>query len=129
VPSPLFATQMEPKPTTIPAGAWPVGIVRTTDAVRGSCQRRVLVENRPLEVTEFGAGLEAELVPEHPLGVAIDRERVRLTARAVEGRHQLRSDVLAKRVLRDERFELADQRRVATKSQVRVDTHAEKLEP
>ena len=78
-------------------------------------QRRVVLEDAPLEARSSGERLEAELV-ERVARVAVRGERVRLAARAVERDDPLRLEPLAVRVRDDERLELADERRVASAS-------------
>ena len=70
-------------------------------AVRGD-ERRLLEEDRPLELTERGARIEAELVGEPLAGLLKGPERVRLSSRPVEGEHELRAHPLVVRVRVDE---------------------------
>ena len=83
---------------------------------------QVLVEDGGLEPTERRARLDTQLVCEHTPGLAIGLERVRLPARAVERDHELASQPLVERMLRDERLELADQLEMT--SQGKLGLHA-----
>lgn len=58
------------------------------NGLRGA-DARILTEDRLLELLECGARIDAELVEKRVPGVPIDLERLRLTARSVEGEHQL----------------------------------------
>ena len=62
--------------------------------------RRVLSEDRPLELAERRPRLEAELVKQRLPGVAIDVERIGLTTRPVQRQHQLPLQALAQRMSR-----------------------------
>ena len=91
--------------------------------------RRVLPEDRLLEGLELAARLEPELVGERTARVLVARERIRLTARAVEGEHELGAQPLARGVLADERLELGDQGRVAAERQIGLDALLERQQP
>ena len=91
--------------------------------------RRVLPEDRLLECLELAARLEPEPVGERTTRVLVARERIRLTARAVEGEHELGAQPLARRVLPDEGLELWDQGRVAAERQVGLDALFERQQP
>ena len=84
-------------------------------------ERRILAQDRLLELLELLAGLEPELVREYALGLAIRAERFCLTPRAIEREHQLAAQALPERMLGDERAQLADQVRVAAGGEIRVD--------
>ena len=74
---------------------------------RGQVERRILAQDRLLELAEGAVGLDPELVDESLPRGPIGGERLRLPARAVESEHQLGSRTLPERVLRHERLELA----------------------
>ena len=59
----------------------------------------------------------------------VDLERVGLAARAVEREHQLAAQPLAQRVLVDERFELADELRVAAERELGLGALLDEREP
>src|SRR6266545_5120692 len=83
-------------------------------------QRRVLVQDLPLELLERRAGVDAELLHEGPPRVLEDVERVGLAAAAVEREHELAAQPLAERVLGDEGLQLADELAVAAPREVGV---------
>ena len=76
-----------------------------------SGEARVLPEDRPLQLLQGRARIEAEILREGFAGFAIDLERVRLAAAAVEREHPLLEEPLAIRLLGRERFELGDDER------------------
>ena len=67
---------------------------------RRRIELRILIQDRALELLQPPAGLEAELVGEHPARLPVHVERLRLAARAVEGEHELSAQTLPQRVLR-----------------------------
>ena len=75
---------------------------------RGRGERRVVGEDRLLEVAQLGPGLEPQLVQRRP-GVLEGGERVGVPAGAVEREHLLAAQALAQGMLGDERLELADE--------------------
>ena len=64
----------------------------------GGQQRRVLAQDRRLERLELGARVDAQLVAEALLGLGVRRQRVDLSARAVERQHQLSAQPLVEGV-------------------------------
>ena len=66
-----------------------------------------------MELPQLAARLDAELLHEQPARGLVGGERVGLAARAVEREHQLAAKPFAKRMLRRERLELADELGVA----------------
>jgi hypothetical protein len=92
-------------------------------------ERGVLAEHRGFEVAQLLPGLHAELLHEVPASRPVRREGVRLTSRAVQRKHELPPERLPERVLRDERLQLADEARVATKSEVSLDSKLQCGEP
>src|SRR5581483_239289 len=101
---------------------------------RRRVQRRVLAEDRLLELPERRTGLEAELGDEGAPRVGEDPERLRLPARAVEREHLLAAEPLPQRVLRRQRLELGRECRVPAERELRVDPlldreQAQLLEP
>ena len=87
----------------------------------GEIQRRVLPEDRALEVPQDRPGLDPQLVDERRPRRAVDRQRFRLAARAVQREHQLTSQPFAQRTRRNERCELADQLRMPAECEVGLD--------
>ena len=101
---------------------------------RREAERRVLREDRALELAERLARLDPELVDERLARTLIDRERVGLPARAVERQHQLRARALPQRLLEHEALELGDELAVPREREVSVDPvlergQAQLLEP
>ena len=88
-----------------------------------------MLEDRPLQLLEDGTRLEPELLVEHAPGAAVDLEGLRLSACAVEREHQLASQPLPQRMLRDQRVELSDQGRVAADLEFGVDSRFERRQP
>src|SRR3954467_7461161 len=54
-------------------------------------ERRVLAQNARLELAQSAAGLDPELLDQHPPGLLVALERVGLAVTAVEGQHELGS--------------------------------------
>ena len=98
-------------------------------AAGGPLERRVLDEDRPLELLELDARLQSELVDEERASAAVDLESFRLPARPIQRKHQLRPEPLAVGVLLDERLELGDERRVAAECELGVDALLDRAEP
>ena len=92
----------------------------------GQVERRILAEDRELELAQAWPRLDPELVDEPcPRGLE-GGERLRLAARPVEREHQLAAQPLAQRVLRDERLELGDELGVPTEREVGLDPPLER---
>ena len=92
---------------------------------RGRCQRRgrqrrVLAQDRLLELAQAGAWLEADLV-ELPARPLICGERIGLTAGRVEREHELAAQALAQRFLVDQPLELRDELRRTAELEIDVD--------
>ena len=92
-------------------------------------ERRILLEDRPLEPLELLARLQSQLLRELAAGLAVGVERLGLPAGAVEREHQLAAQALPQRMLGDERLELADQLGVAAAGQIGVDPLLERRQP
>ena len=84
-------------------------------------ERRVLAQDRALELPEGRGWLDAQLVVERGASVAVGGQRVALPARPVEGEHQLAPEPFSKRICGDERLELGDERAVAAAREICVD--------
>ena len=80
-------------------------------------RERLLAEDRRVHAAQQRARLEAELLDEQLPSLAVDLERLRLPAGAVEREHELRAQPLAQRVRADEALELARRPRRALRSQ------------
>ena len=93
-------------------------------------ERRVLLEDRPLQLLQRGPGLEAELR-------RASRRRARrntssavgLPVAPVEGEHQLPAEPLAALVLGDQRLELGDEIAMAPEREVGLDPVLERRQP
>jgi hypothetical protein len=84
-------------------------------------QRRILLQDRDLEVAQRRTRVDPELVGE-PAPDAVQRgERVGLATAPVEGQHQLGVDPLVERVLAGQPGQLPDQLRVLAQRQRGVD--------
>ena len=90
-------------------------------------ERRVLSEDRRLELPQLRARLESELVCQHATRVAVGLERVRLSARAVQRQHELRAKPLAVRMLGHEHLQLGHQLGLTPELEVGVDPLLERL--
>ncbi len=84
-------------------------------------QGRILFEDCSLELAQALPGLDAELLDELAPGVLVDLQRVGLAVRAIQGKHQLRSEVLSVGVVVDQRLELPDHLRMAADRQLGLD--------
>ena len=78
-------------------------------------------EDRPLELAQLVAGLDAELLHQLPARLPVDGESVRLAAALVEGLHQQRLRPLAQRVRRHQSLQLGDQLGVEAGGEVGLD--------
>src|SRR6187551_3294721 len=87
-----------------------------------------MVEDRSLEALELIVRLEPELLGQQPPARAVDLERVRLAAAAVEREHQLAPQTLAQGMLGDAGLELGDDRAVASELEHRLESPLEGLE-
>jgi hypothetical protein len=92
-------------------------------------ERRVLTEDRGLQLAQLGARLETQLVDERPASVVVGRQRVRLAAGAVERQHQLTPQPFAERLLCHERLKLGDELAVASQREQRLDAVVDRGEP
>src|SRR5262249_53939546 len=92
---------------------------------RRGCTRRfercILLEDPPLEPSQLGARLEADLFREPATERLVGGECVPRPVGAVEAKHQLAKQALLEGILADELLELADQLRAAAERQLSVD--------
>src|SRR5207249_6613915 len=102
---------------------------RAPTPIGGDVQRRVLDEDRTLELLQLDPGLEPELVVQEPPGLTVDLEALRLPPASVEREHQLRPESLAEGVLATDCLELRDEREVAAERELGVDPLLECGEP
>src|SRR5439155_26767109 len=91
-------------------------------------ERRVVAQDRLLEIVQRATRFEPELVNERPAGVLVGGERLGLTAGTVERNHQLGPQLFTQRMVGDERLELADQTGVPSKSDLGLDPFLERVE-
>ena len=94
----------------------------------GELERRVVAEDRLLELLQRLARVEAELVDERGARVLVGGERVGLAAGAVEREHQQAAQALAQRVLAHERLELGHGLGVAAEREVGLEPLLERDE-
>src|SRR5207244_1760102 len=88
-----------------------------------SCERerRVLAEDRLLQLLERGTRLDPQLVDEVPPRRLVRLQRLRLPAGAVEREHQLAAQAFSERMPGDQLLELADDLRVTAVPEIAVD--------
>jgi hypothetical protein len=103
-----------------------VGRLRRHRRRRPEVQRRVLPENRLLEVAEPPTWLEPELLDHEPARLLVGLQGFGLAVAAIEGEHQLRAQALAQRVAPDQRFQLADELGLAAERQIGLDSFLER---
>ena len=88
---------------------------------RRRIERRILCEDRVLQGSELRARLHPDLLDQRAARAAIGLERLGLPAAAVQGKHQLAVEVLAKRLLGDGGLQLRDQVRVPAERELGLD--------
>src|SRR5581483_10433189 len=88
---------------------------------RREIERRILTEDRALELPELAARLDPEPVDERAAGRLVGLERLGLAPGAVEHEHQLAAEALAQRLGGDETLELADDVELAAELDVGFD--------
>ena len=82
-----------------------------------------------LERLQRLARLDSELVDEQAARLSVERERVGLPARTVEGNHQLSPRPLLEGLLTHDRLELRDELPRPTESELRIDPIGDDLRP
>ena len=92
------------------------------------CELRVLPQDRALELAEERRRLDPELGVERLARRAVDVERLRLPAGAVEGSHERAHETLVQRMRADERLELGDELGVSAEREVGIDSQLERRE-
>jgi hypothetical protein len=96
---------------------------------RWQLQRRVMVEDGPLELSQLRARLDRQFFDQQRPGRAVAVEGVRLTAAAVQREHQLPAEPLVQRMLGDKPLELGAQRGMPSDRQVRLDPVLDQPQP
>ena len=89
----------------------------------------VLAQDRALELLQRRARLDPELLDEQPAALPVARERLGLAAAAVEREHQLAAQLLAQRLLVDERLSSATSALVLAELELGLDPRLERVEP
>jgi hypothetical protein len=87
----------------------------------GRCERSILAQDRPLQLTQFRARLDAQLLDQHASRFPIGLEGFCLPARPVEGEDQLTTQPLAKGMLGDQPLQLGDDLGMVAKLEPGVD--------
>ena len=89
-------------------------------------QRRIVAEDGVLHRLEFRSWLHAELAVEHLSSLAIDIERLGLSARSIERQHQAGLECLAQGHLRDEAPQVRHELEVPARGQLGIDSQLER---
>ena len=88
-----------------------------------------MAQDRPLELLERRARLQAELLHEARTGRPVDLERLGLATAPVERQHAQRVKTLAQRVLGRQSLELANELGLPRAREIRLDAPFERDEP
>ena len=88
-------------------------------------ERRIVIEDGPLEVLQFPTRLNPELAVEDLASLVIDVERVRLAPRAIEREHQASRERLAQRHLSDDPAQLGHDFEMVAAGQLSIDSPLE----
>ncbi len=83
-----------------------------TERLARQLQRRVLLQDPPVEILELRGGVDPQLIGEQLLGSPVAFQRVGLPPRAVAGEHQMVPESLPERMLGDQPFEIGQHLRV-----------------
>ena len=94
---------------------------RAAHGCRGQVERRVLTQDRALELTQRPAGVEPEALGEQTPSCLVRLERFRLAIRAVEREHQLPPQALAQRLFADEPLQFGHELRMPAAGEVGLD--------
>ena len=92
-------------------------------------ERRIVPQDRLLQLPERRPGLEPELLVQHAPGRLVGLERLGLAPAAVEREHQLAAEPLVEWVLLDQRLELGREIGVAAQLQLGVEQVLRRGEP
>ena len=96
---------------------------------RSEPQRRVLPQDRALELLELHARLESQPLDEHAARFLVGGEGVGLAPRPVEREHELSAKALPQRIAGDERLQLGDELGMSPELEVGVDALLDGGEP
>src|SRR5262249_48647754 len=102
---------------------------RLASACRFEIERRVMLEDCPLELLQLRPRLDSQLVDQRSARRAVRGEGVGLSATAVAGEHLQGAGSLAEWVLGRQLFELAHELGLASASEIRLDASLESHEP
>ena len=95
----------------------------------GRLERRILGQDRSLELLKLASGLEPEFVDQLTPGDAVALKRLGLAPRSVQRDHQLTDQALARRMLAHQRLELPHQPCVLAEREPRVDSILQSAKP
>ena len=95
----------------------------------GQVERRVVLQDRALELAQLGRGDDAEPLVEQAVALAVQLERLGLPPGAVEREHQLAAGALAQRLGRDVRGERGDHVLVPSQRELGLEPLLEAAEP
>src|SRR5207302_6003852 len=101
---------------------------RSTRRSGRKVEARLVAQDRLLEILQDPGRLEPELVDERAPPVLVDRQRLGLSAGAIEREHERRTRPLAEWMLANERLEFPDQTSVPAKREFGLDPLLERLE-
>ena len=96
---------------------------------RGRLQRRVVLQDGPLQLLQGRARLDAELVDERAASLPVGLQGLRLPAGPVQRRHEVAPQALPERMLRDQRLQLPDELAVPAEREVGVDAQLDGRQP
>ena len=82
-----------------------------------------------MQLLQLAAGLETQLVTQERASLLVHGEPFRLASRPVERHHQLRAEMLPKRMLGSESFELGNECQLTAEREVRVDSLLDRPKP
>jgi hypothetical protein len=92
----------------------------------GDVERRIVLQDRPLQASQLVAGLEPQLLRQDLARAAVCVERLGLSPAAVQREHELPVEPLAQRVPADERSKLGHQNVVMPGGEIGVDPSLER---
>jgi hypothetical protein len=97
-------------------------------AIGHEVERRVLTQDRVVELAQLTARLDPELLDEHRARLAIGLQCLGLATAPVQAQHEPRVQALAQPMRAHESLELADELGVATERRVRADAVLERAD-
>ncbi len=100
---------------------WPDPTAAASSRGRRDRQGRVVGEHRLVQATQVRAGVDAQLVDQHPPRALVGLERIRLATAAVQRQHQQRPILLPQRILIGQRPQLGHHLGVAAERKVGLD--------